>query len=114
MNFLFEITSIIRDNKDICMCILILIIVTVFVSHSYCTYEKTDICENKWNSMDLHKDIENVRKLKALLEFVNTIEIDPFSKNKIVNCIQFELDLMKRGVVMNLGEAEYKKITGEK
>lgn len=53
---------------------------------------KSAKCEKKMSFPDLNEDSI---KLKALEKFIFNVELDKFAKDKILKCIEFEIELLK-------------------
>lgn len=64
--------------------------------------------------MSTPKELEELKKIKALYEFIENIDINERSKELILNKVKFELEYIERKVFLSLGEHEYNKICGIK
>ncbi len=64
--------------------------------------------------MSTPKELEELKKIKALYEFIENIDINESSKKLILNKVKFELEYIERKVFLSLGEDEYNKICGIK
>ena len=71
--------------------------------------EKRD--EKKEN---MKSTILNVKCLELLKSNITNLDIPQYSKEKILKAVEWELEMVKRDVIIQMGEVEYKKLEEKK
>lgn len=66
--------------------------------------------KNKEISMQITEEVRMITDLEALEISVQKMDLDKFPKEKILKTIEFEIDIMRRDVIKELGTTEYEKI----
>lgn len=82
--------------------------VVVFVILCSIIYSSQKTSEEK---MEEKTNISNVRLLEILKSHVNNLDIPKYNKEKILKVVDFELEMVKRDVFLELGKQEYEKST---